>query len=113
VTRQLELTKREYIDKLKKELSTFEVRYTKILNENAMIGEDFRSTALRHCYKIREQLEENTLLKEEVEQLKRTKQANAVALVDQETRIEQLQMFYEELLVRADGVVYNKEKLQI
>lgn len=107
------MTKREYIGKLKKELSTFEVRYFKILNENAMIGEDFRSTALRHCYKIREQVEENTALKAQIEQLKLTDEANAVTLVDQETRIEQLQMFHEDLLVRADGVVFNKEKLQI
>lgn len=52
VTRQLEITKREYIEKLKKEIETYEARYQKILNENAMIGEDFRSQALRHRFTI-------------------------------------------------------------
>ena len=33
------------IDKLKKELDTIEIRYQHLLNENCMIGEDFRSQA--------------------------------------------------------------------
>ena len=39
------MTKKEYIEKLKKELDTIEVRYQHLLNENCMIGEDFRSQA--------------------------------------------------------------------
>jgi len=42
----MELTKKEYINKLKKELDTIEKRYQALLNENAMIGEDFRSRAM-------------------------------------------------------------------
>ena len=42
----MEMTKKEYINKLKKELDTIELRYQHLLNENAMIGEDFRSRAM-------------------------------------------------------------------
>jgi len=41
----MEMTKKEYIGKLKKELDTIEIRYQHLLNENSMIGEDFRSRA--------------------------------------------------------------------
>ena len=42
----MEMTKKEYINKLKKELDTIEKRYQHLLNENAMVGEDFRSQAM-------------------------------------------------------------------
>ena len=42
----MEMTKKDYINKLKKELDTIELRYQHLLNENAMIGEDFRSRAM-------------------------------------------------------------------
>ena len=45
ILKQMEMTKKEYIDKLKKELDTIEIRYQHLLNENCMIGEDFRSQA--------------------------------------------------------------------
>lgn len=45
ILKQMEMTKKEYIEKLKKELDTIEVRYQHLLNENCMIGEDFRSQA--------------------------------------------------------------------
>ena len=41
----MEMTKKEYISKLKKELDTIEQRYQHLLQENCMIGEDFRSRA--------------------------------------------------------------------
>ena len=37
----MENTKKEYIEKLKKELSTIEQRYQHLINEQIMIGEDF------------------------------------------------------------------------
>ena len=43
ILKQMEMTKKEYINKLKKELDTVETRYQHLINENAMIGEDFRS----------------------------------------------------------------------
>lgn len=50
ILRQMEMTKKEYISKLKKELDTIEQRYQHLLNENSMIGEDFRSRALNNLH---------------------------------------------------------------
>ena len=57
----MEMTKKEYINKLKKELDTIEQRYQHLLNENAMIGEDFRSRALAnivYAQGLEQQIEE-------------------------------------------------------
>lgn len=45
--KQMETTKQEYISKLKKELDVIEEKWLLINNENIMIGEDYRSTALQ------------------------------------------------------------------
>lgn len=45
---RMEMSKKEYINKLKKELDDIDKRYQHLLNENAMIGEDFRSRALNN-----------------------------------------------------------------
>jgi hypothetical protein len=50
--KQFEKQKREYINKLKDELDTVEERFQQTINENAMIGEDFRSTAMLHFNNI-------------------------------------------------------------
>jgi hypothetical protein len=42
----MELTKKEYIDKLKRELDTVEDRYQHIVNQNSMMGEDYRSQGM-------------------------------------------------------------------
>ena len=44
--RQMELSKRDYIDKLKRELDVVEDKWQMINNENCMVGEDYRSRAL-------------------------------------------------------------------
>lgn len=62
ILRQMEMTKKEYIDRLKKELDTIELRYQHLLNENCMIGEDFSSRA-------RENLEFARRLEQRNEQL--------------------------------------------
>ena len=49
--KQYQISKQQYIDKLKKELNTVESRYTRILNDNAMVGEDFRSQAFLNMHK--------------------------------------------------------------
>lgn len=41
--RQMEASKREYIDKLKRELDVVEDKWQAINNENCMVGEDYRS----------------------------------------------------------------------
>lgn len=44
--RQMEASKKEYIDKLKRELDLVEDKWFIINNENCMVGEDFRSLVL-------------------------------------------------------------------
>ena len=48
----LEVTKDENIKWLKKELDYHQSYAMKALDRNAMMGEDYRSTALRHVYTI-------------------------------------------------------------
>ncbi len=70
--RQMEATKKEYIDKLKKELENVEERYMLIINQNCMVGEDYRSYAFKHVDVIGElkvKLEEKKL---EIEQKNKT-----------------------------------------
>ena len=45
IMRQFEKTKKEYVDKLKYELDNVEARFHKVINENNMVGEDYRSQA--------------------------------------------------------------------
>jgi septum formation topological specificity factor MinE len=45
IMRQMENTKKEYIDRLKKELDSIEGRYLQLVNDNIMVGEDYRSQA--------------------------------------------------------------------
>ena len=49
--RQFEQAKKEYVDKLKHELETVESRFHKIINENNMVGEDYRSQAYMNFQK--------------------------------------------------------------
>ena len=65
ILKQMEMTKKEYIQRLKKELDTIELRYQHLLNENIMIGEDFRSRA-------RENLLYSTSLEQRIEELEQT-----------------------------------------
>ena len=65
----MEMTKKEYIQRLKKELDTIELRYQGLLNENSMIGEDFRSQARENrfvCEGLEERIED---LKAEIKNL--------------------------------------------
>lgn len=43
IMRQMEASKRDYIDKLKRELDVVEDKWQMINNENCMVGEDYRS----------------------------------------------------------------------
>lgn len=43
----MELAKREYIDKLKRELEGVEEKWQQIAQRNSMVGEDYRSSGLR------------------------------------------------------------------
>ena len=50
--RQMEASKKEYIDKLKRELDLVEDKWFLINNENCMVGEDFRSLVLEMQAKV-------------------------------------------------------------
>lgn len=51
ILKQMESSKKQHIEKLKVELNTADERYQLIVQENAMIGEDYRSRAA-HNYDI-------------------------------------------------------------
>lgn len=52
IMKQFEITKKEYIQKLKDELENVEERFKKIINQNLMTGEDFRSQAVQNFHKF-------------------------------------------------------------
>lgn len=51
IMKQFEISKKEYIAKLKGELDTVELRWLKVINENNMVGEDYRSQAYINFHK--------------------------------------------------------------
>ena len=66
----MEVSKRQHIDKLKRELDTVEERFHKVINENNMVGEDIRSRAFMNLDRI---LELEELLEKEKESHEETK----------------------------------------
>ncbi len=48
----MEASKKEYIDKLKRELDMVEDKWLVINNQNCMVGEDFRSLTIEMCTKV-------------------------------------------------------------
>ncbi len=92
------MTKKEYISKLKKELDTIELRYQHLINENCMIGEDFRSRAhgnLLYSQSLEQRIEE---LQAEIVNLKTTIDEKDLELVIKERESESFQMLGEENL---------------
>lgn len=52
ILKQMELTKKEYIDKLKDELQVIEKRYLHLINSNSMLGEDYMSRAHENYHTV-------------------------------------------------------------
>ena len=50
--KNFEASKKEYIERLKRDLETVEDRFTKTINQNAMVGEDFRSQAYQNFHRF-------------------------------------------------------------
>jgi hypothetical protein len=50
--KQFSISKEQFIERLKIELNTVEARFIKIINENNMVGEDYRSQACSNLMKI-------------------------------------------------------------
>lgn len=75
--KQFEITKKEYIQKLKDELENVEERFKKIINQNLMVGEDFRSQAVSNFHKYvhmkLQYKEKNEMLKQSDEEMQKKK----------------------------------------
>ena len=50
--KQFSISKEKFIDRLKNELNTVEARFHKLINENNMVGEDYRSQAVLNLHKV-------------------------------------------------------------
>ena len=98
----MEMTKKEYIDKLKKELDTIEVRYQHLLNENCMIGEDFRSQARENKLYSDELNEEIRRLKQEIKKMQDEMDDKDLKIIQWERKGEALNMNIEEYLTHYD-----------
>ena len=102
ILKQMEMTKKEYIEKLKKELDTIEVRYQHLLNENCMIGEDFRSQA-RENRIFSDQLQETVRRRDaEIKHLQDLLDQRDLEIVQWERKGENFQMNLEEYLMHFD-----------
>ena len=109
----MEMTKKEYINKLKKELDTIELRYQHLLNENAMIGEDFRSRAMSNLIYANK-------LEQEIEELKATIKKHEEAVDSKELQMtvmerekENCMMQSEEYLTHYDIMRQDRNTLQV
>ena len=108
----MELTKKEYITKLKKELDTIELRYQHLINENCMIGEDFRSRAhgnLLYSQSLEQRIEE---LNEEIVNLKKTIDEKDLDLVLKDRESEGFQMLAEENLTCFSDMRSDRNRIQ-
>ena len=54
IMKKFDATKREHINKLKRDLDTVEERFHKVINENNMVGEDIRSRAFMNLEKAKQ-----------------------------------------------------------
>ena len=102
ILKQMEMTKKEYIEKLKKELDTIEVRYQHLLNENCMIGEDFRSQARENRLYSDSLLQQIRELEEERARMQAQVDDRDLQIVQWERKGENFQMNLEEYLTCYD-----------
>lgn len=102
ILKQMEMTKKEYIDKLKKELDTIEIRYQHLLNENCMIGEDFRSQARENKLYSDDLNEQIRRLKEVMKNMQLEMDDKDLQIIVWERKGEALNMNIEEYLTRYD-----------
>ena len=111
ILKQMEMTKKEYIEKLKKELDTIEVRYQHLLNENCMIGEDFRSQARENRLYSDGLKEEIRQLGEEMKLLQKQMDDRDLQIVQWERKGENFQMNLEEWLTCYDLMRGSRDEL--
>ena len=71
IMKQFEQSKKEYVAKLKNELDTVEARFLKVINENNMVGEDYRSQAYINFHKylaLKVQTQESTEIMDKMQE---------------------------------------------
>ena len=110
----MELTKKEYIDKLKDELEVIEKRYLHLINANSMLGEDYRSQGLEAYHAILKLREEIQCLKDTISQLTATIKERDRLLTNQNEMNENHFMTQEEDLTRygmLNDIKIEKEKI--
>lgn len=107
------MSKKEYIDQLKKQLDEIDIRWQHLLNEQIMIGEDFRSRAFNN-------LDYSTSLEKKIEELNELlkKKDDVVDEKDMEMVVLQRQidmnaMQAEEHLNHFDNMRTNRDNLQL
>ena len=104
----MELTKKEYIDRLKEELQVIELRYQHLINANSMLGEDYRSQGLEAYYvnlKLREEIQ---YLKDTIVKLMETINERDRLLLHGHEITENHEMIHEEDLTRYGLLMDNK-----
>ena len=108
IMKQFEQSKKEYVAKLKNELDTVESRFLKVINENNMVGEDYRSQAYINFHKYlalkvstQESQEREDKMKEEIfalkEQLKKMEVQLDVSEMETEDRCAKIRAVNKEL----------------
>jgi len=119
ILKQMELTKKEYIEKLKQELDIIEKRYQHLLGENAMIGEDFRSQAHENLCKVRQLEDKIKELLGEIDEYKKEidkRDLDAVQWQRQEEcyimNLEEYLTYYDDMRWQRDNVSEIIEKLK-
>ena len=111
ILKQMELTKKEYIQKLKDELDTIEVRYQHLINQNAMLGEDYRSQGYEAFMVMNGLREAIAELKSQIEKLNEVIKQKDRMLVNFNEIVENHEMIHEEDLTRYSMLYCEKELL--
>ena len=112
ILKQMEMTKKDYIKKLKKDLDTVEHRYQHLLNENCMIGEDFRSKAAdnaHHAKTLEKRIED---LQDDIKKLNVKMDEKDLELVILGRQSETFQMQDEEPLTHFDEMRKSRDHYQ-
>jgi len=112
ILKQMELTKKEYIDKLKKELDIIERRYQHLLGENSMIGEDFRSQAYENIVKIQNRDHRIENLLAEIAGLKAVIDNRDLEIIGHLRQAECYNMNLEEYLTHFDDMRQDRDRIQ-
>ena len=108
IMKNLERTKNERIEKLKRDLDNVEEKYVKIIHQNTMIGEDFRSKAVQTFHQL---IQVKMILKEKmslIKQMQSELESGRVTIKRLEKVIDDKEMEYEDQLAQ---IVYNRETI--